>query len=118
MKIAVAGATGRVGKHAAEVLAARGNEVVPVTRSAGVDVITGAGLARALTGVTAIIDAATGPSPERQAATEFFTTAARNLHRAGEQAGVQRMVMVSIIGTDRFTGGYGAAKLAHEREVL
>jgi uncharacterized protein YbjT (DUF2867 family) len=31
---------------------------------------------------------------------------------------VQRIVVVSIIGTDRFTAGYGAAKLAHERAML
>ena len=80
--------------------------------------ITGAGLAAALTGVECVIDAATGPSPEQQAATEFFTTAARNLHAAGERAGVRRIVVVSIIGTDRFTAGYGAAKLAHERAML
>ncbi len=58
---------------------------------------------------------ATGPSPEQQAATEFFTTATRNLHQAGQQAGVQRMVVVSIIGCDQFTLGYNAAKVAHER---
>ena len=28
------------------------------------------------------------------------------------------MVVVSIIGTDRFTAGYGAAKAAHERAML
>jgi hypothetical protein len=28
---------------------------------------------------------------------------------------VQRLVVVSIIGTDKFTAGYGVAKLAHER---
>jgi uncharacterized protein YbjT (DUF2867 family) len=28
------------------------------------------------------------------------------------------MVVVSIIGTDRFVGGYGAAKLAHEQAAL
>jgi uncharacterized protein YbjT (DUF2867 family) len=31
---------------------------------------------------------------------------------------VQRVVVVSIIGTDRFTAGYGAAKLAHEQAHL
>ena len=31
---------------------------------------------------------------------------------------MQRIVVVSIIGTDRFTGGYGAAKQAHERATL
>jgi uncharacterized protein YbjT (DUF2867 family) len=118
MKIAVAGATGRVGRHTAKVLAERGHEVVPIARSAGVDVITGDGLAAALDGVAGIIDAATGPSAEQQPATEFFTTAAGNLQQAGEQAGVRRLVAVSIIGTDRFTAGYGAAKMAHEHAAL
>ena len=117
-KIAVAGATGRVGRHVVEVLQATGHDVVPISRSNGVDVITGDGLAEALVGVESIVDAATGTSPDQQAATEFFTTAARNLHDAGERAGVQRIVVVSIIGTDRFTAGYGAAKLAHERATL
>jgi uncharacterized protein YbjT (DUF2867 family) len=113
-KIAVAGATGRVGHHIVDVLRERGHEVVPISRSVGVDVITGAGLADALTGIDSIIDAATGPSPEQEAATTFFTTAARNLQDASEKAGVQRIVVISIIGTDRYTGGYGAAKIAHE----
>jgi uncharacterized protein YbjT (DUF2867 family) len=117
-KIAVAGATGRVGRHVVEVLQATGHDVVPISRSNGVDLITGDGLAEALVGVESIVDAATGTSPDQQAATEFFTTAARNLHDAGERAGVQRIVVVSIIGTDRFTAGYGAAKLAHERATL
>jgi hypothetical protein len=80
-----------------------------------VDVITGEGLAEALAGVDTIIDAATGPSPEEGPATEFFTTAARNLSEAGAAAGARRMVIVSIVGTDRFAGGYGAAKVAHEK---
>jgi uncharacterized protein YbjT (DUF2867 family) len=117
-RIAVAGATGRVGRHVVDVLEAEGHEVVPISRSTGVDIITGDGLAEALAGVTAVIDAATGPSPEQDAATRFFTTAARNLQEYGERAGVQRLVVVSIIGIDRFTGGYQAAKLEHERLSL
>jgi uncharacterized protein YbjT (DUF2867 family) len=117
-KIAVAGATGRVGRHVVEVLEAAGHDVVPMARSTGVDVVTGAGLAEAMAGVECVIDTATGASPERQAATEFFTAAARNLHEAGERAGVQRIVVVSIIGTDRYAAGYGAAKQVHEREML
>ena len=116
-KIAVAGATGRVGHHIVDVLQARGHDVVPMSRSQGVDVITGKGLAAALAQVECIIDAATGPPPEQEAATTFFTTAARNLHQAGQRAGVRRMIVVSIIGTDRFTAGYGAAKIAHERAM-
>lgn len=117
-KIAVAGATGRVGRHVVDVLKAQGHDVVAISRSSGVDVITGEGLAEALAGVECIIDVATGPSPEQEPATQFFTTAARNLHAAGQQAGVRRIVVVSIIGCDRFTGGYGAAKVAHEQAML
>jgi hypothetical protein len=83
-----------------------------------VDVITGDGLANALEDVECVVDTATGPSPEQKAATEFFTTAARNLHEAGERAGVRRIVVVSIIGCDRFSVGYNAAKLAHEKAIL
>ena len=117
-KIAVAGATGRLGRHVVGVLGAEGHEVVPISRSAGVDVITGEGLADALTDVGAIIDVTAGPSAEQRTATEFFTTAARNLQQAGERAGLARYVVVSIIGIDKSTGGYGSAKLAHEQAVL
>jgi len=116
-KIAVAGATGRVGSHLVEVLEARGHDVVAMARSRGVDVITGDGLAEALTGVECVIDVASGPSPDEAEATEFFTTATRNLHEYGERAGVRRMVVVSIIGCDRFSGGYNVAKVAHERAM-
>src|SRR2546423_10188572 len=97
-KFAVAGATGRVGRHVVDVLEAAGHDVVAISRANGVDVITGDGLVEALDGVECVIDTATGPSPEQDAATEFFTTAARNLHEAGERAGVERLVVVSIIG--------------------
>jgi uncharacterized protein YbjT (DUF2867 family) len=117
-KIAVAGATGRVGRHVVDILEADGHDVVSISRSRGVDIITGDGLAEALTGVEVIVDAATGPSPDEQAATEFFTTAARNLLEVGRRAGVQKIVVVSIIGADRFGGGYGAAKVAHEQALL
>jgi uncharacterized protein YbjT (DUF2867 family) len=111
-KIAVAGATGRIGRPIVELLEADGHEVVPIARSLGVDVITGEGLAEALEGVEVIVDAATGPSPDEQQATEFFTKSARNLLEAG--AGARRIVLVSIIGIDRLSGGYQAAKLTQE----
>jgi uncharacterized protein YbjT (DUF2867 family) len=117
-KIAVAGATGRVGRHVVDLLEERGHEVVGISRSLGVDVVTGEGLAEALGGVETVVDAATGPSPEQQPATAFFTASARNLQQLGEQAGVQRIVVVSIIGIDRFTGGYYAAKQAQEQAML
>ncbi len=118
MRIAVAGATGRAGRHVVDLLGAGGHDAVAMSRSQGVDVITGEGLDEALAGADAVIDVATGPSPEERPATEFFLTAARNLQEAGERAGVRRIVVASIVGADRFGGGYGAAKIAHEQAVL
>jgi uncharacterized protein YbjT (DUF2867 family) len=117
-KIAVVGATGRIGRPLVDVLEADEHDVIGMSRSSGVDVVTGDGLAEAFADVECVIDVATGPSPDQQAATEFFTAAARNLQEAGERSGVRRIVVVSIIGTDRFTAGYGGAKAAHERTML
>jgi uncharacterized protein YbjT (DUF2867 family) len=118
MKIAVAGASGRLGRPLVDVLGEAGHDVVPMSRATGVDVITGEGLAEALEGVQVIIDAATPPGPDEKLAIEFFTTAARNLQREGERAGATRIVVVSIIGADRFPEGYNAAKIVQERETL
>lgn len=118
MKVAVVGATGRVGHHIVKILEARGHHPVRILRSEGVDVITGAGLNAALAGAEAVIDAATGPSPDKDESIAFFSAAARNLHEAGERAGVRRLVTVSIIGIDGFVGGYSAGKLTHEQATL
>ncbi|MFL5494375.1 MAG: SDR family oxidoreductase [Gemmatimonadales bacterium] len=117
MRIAVAGATGRLGRHLVEVLAARGHTVKAMSRSTGVDLITGTGLAEALRGAECVIDTASGPSPEQQPATDFFRTASRNLQSASARAGVQRILTVSIIGLDRFSAGYMAAKQVHEETM-
>jgi uncharacterized protein YbjT (DUF2867 family) len=117
-KIAVAGATGRLGSQVMDVLREAGHEGMPMSRSTGVDVVTGDGLAEALSGVEAVIDASTPPTPDQQVATDFFTTAARNLHAAGSEAGVKRMLVVSIIGIDDFPSGYNAAKVAQEEAAL
>ncbi len=117
-RIAVTGATDRVGSHLVEILEQRGHDVVPIARSTGVDVVTGEGLYEALTGAGTIIDAATGSSPDQEAATRFFTASARNLQRAGAAAGAKGIVLVSIIGIDKFQGGYNAAKLRQEHALL
>ena len=64
MKIAVAGATGRVGRYVVEVLESQGHEVVRISRSNGVDVATGEGLDRALAGVEAVEWARKIPNPD------------------------------------------------------
>jgi uncharacterized protein YbjT (DUF2867 family) len=116
-KIAVAGATGRVGRHTVEVLEEAGHDVVRISRATGVDLVTGEGLSEALAGVDSIIDAASWPTNEQKPATDFFVAASRNLQEEGERAGVQRIVVVSIIGADRVNAGYIASKIPHERAM-
>ncbi|MGV9375616.1 SDR family oxidoreductase [Nonomuraea sp. NPDC003707] len=115
---AVAGATGRLGRHVVDVLTERGRQVVPMSRATGVDVTTGEGLAEALTGAEAIIDVASWHSSDQEAATEFFRTSARNLHEAGQKAGVAQITMASIIGADKAAAGFLAAKRVHEELLL
>ncbi|MCG5218364.1 NAD-dependent epimerase/dehydratase family protein [Streptosporangium soli] len=117
-KFAVAGATGRLGRHVVDVLTERGHQVVPMSRATGVDIITGEGLAEALTEVDVIIDVASWHASEQEAATEFFRTSARNLHEYGQQAEVAQITVASIIGVDKATAGFLAAKKAHEELLL
>lgn len=117
MRIAVAGATGNIGRHTVDVLEA-GHDVVAMSRAGGVNLVTGEGLAEALAGVECVIDAAIGPAPDQDATAESLAAAAANLHAASEKAGVRQIVVASLIGADRFTAGYGAAKHAHEQAML
>ena len=90
--------------------------LVSISRSNGVNVITGEGLAEALEGIEVIIDTATQESSDQTAATEFFKTSAAQPRRGpAPMPGVERIVVISIIGIDAFEGGYNAAKLAQER---
>jgi uncharacterized protein YbjT (DUF2867 family) len=116
-KIAVPGATGRLGRHVVDVLEERGHEVVRMSRATGVDVVTGEGLSEALAGVDSIVDAASWPSNEQEPATEFFIASSRNLQEEGERAGVERIVVPSIIGADRAKAGFIASKVPHEQAI-
>ncbi|WP_054815685.1 SDR family oxidoreductase [Nocardia arizonensis] len=118
MRVAVIGARGRIGHEVADILAGRGHEVVPIGRSEGVDVHTGAGLEAALTGVDAVVDAVNAATTRTEEVTEFFGTVAANVQRAASAAGVRWIALVSIIGIDPFTEGHYAGKLAHERGYL
>ncbi|MGC4941690.1 SDR family oxidoreductase [Kribbella sp. DT2] len=117
-KIAVAGATGRLGRHVVGVLTERGHEVVQMSRATGVDLVTGDGLAEALVGVSVVIDVASWHASEQEAAAEFFRTSAARLHEYGQAAGVARIAAASIIGADRATTGFVAAKKVHEELLL
>ncbi|MGW4928204.1 SDR family oxidoreductase [Agromyces sp. NPDC004153] len=117
MRIAVAGGTGTVGRYAVEAAREHRHEVVVLTRSNGIDLVTGDGLDAALRGVDAVIDTSNMITTSTKKATAFFTTVTRNLLAAEERAGVRHHVSLSIVGVDRAPYGYYAAKLAQEHAV-
>ena len=114
VRIAVAGATGVVGRHVVAELGRRGHEAVALARSKGVDVMRLDGLADHLAGVDAVIDTLGITTTRRKPATDFFTTTTRNLLTAGRTAGVERHVLLSIVGIDGSSFGYYRAKVAQE----
>lgn len=115
MRIAVAGASGTVGRHVADAVRRRGHDLLALSRSDGVDLTTEAGLPQALDGVDVVIDVCNASTIEEEPAREFFTTVAGNLQRVGAERGVGRIVTLSIVGIDEADFGYYRAKLAHER---
>src|SRR5215475_2430705 len=113
MRIAVAGATGNIGARTAAALERAGHEVVRISRSLGVDLITGDGLDAALTGVDAVVDATSREAADRDDAVAYFGTTTRNLLAAEERAGVRHHLLLSIVGVDRVEGN---AHYAGKRE--
>ncbi|MGY1941882.1 SDR family oxidoreductase [Nocardia asiatica] len=100
MKLTVIGGTGRIGSQVVGKLTAAGHEAVPAAPSTGVDLLTGAGLDRALDGADVVIGLANSPTFD-EASLEFFRTSMRNLLAAGEAAGVRHQVVLSILGVDQ-----------------
>ncbi|MGH2381197.1 MAG: SDR family oxidoreductase [Candidatus Limnocylindria bacterium] len=118
MKMTVVGASGLIGTKVVELLRIEGNDVVASSRSSGVDVLTGAGLADALAGADALVDVTNSPSFEAGAVMEFFTTSATNLVDAARGAGVGHYVALSIVGVDGLPdSGYFRAKVAQEKVI-
>jgi uncharacterized protein YbjT (DUF2867 family) len=115
MRIAVAGGTGTAGRYAVVAGEEAGHQVVAVSRRTGVDVRTGTGLRDALDGVDVVVDALNIGTTNRARATTFFEESTGRLQDACADAGVGRIVVLSIVGVDRVPGfGYYAAKMAHE----
>src|ERR1700689_4762707 len=100
MKIAVAGGTGVAGRWTIEALRADGHEAIVIARSAGADLVTGAGLEAALAGVDAVIDATNTASSGKRASSEFFEATARTLMGTAAAAGGGPIVAPSAIGID------------------
>ena len=115
MRIAVAGGTGTVGRHVVEHAQQAGHQVAVLSRSRGVDVRTGEGLADALESADAVIDVTHPDTIEQAAATGFWTDVAGALQHTGAGRGVRHIVTLSIVGIDKTSFGYYLAKAEHER---
>jgi uncharacterized protein YbjT (DUF2867 family) len=121
--VAVVGGTGTLGAPVVRDLLAKGAMVRVLSRSATgipagathhrVDLTSGEGLAQALAGAGAVVDAANST----KAAEEVLVTGTRRLLEAAAAAGVTHHVAISIIGVDRVPVKYYRAKLAQEEAV-
>jgi uncharacterized protein YbjT (DUF2867 family) len=118
MRVTVVGASGLIGNHVVERLRGGGHDVVAASRSTGVDVLTGDGLADALAGADALVDVTNSPSFEDDAVLDFFTRSATNLVAAAKAAGVGHYIALSIVGVDGLPdSGYMRAKVAQEAVI-
>jgi uncharacterized protein YbjT (DUF2867 family) len=117
MRIAVAGGTGAVGRHVVEAARRRGHEPVVLSRSAGVDLEAGTGVAEALAGAGAVIDVASVTATSAARSTAFFEAVTRHLLAAESAAGVGHHVALSIIGVPAAPYGYYAGKARQEELV-
>jgi uncharacterized protein YbjT (DUF2867 family) len=118
MKIAVVGASGLIGTKVVGLLEGEGHEVVAASRSSGVDVLTGDGLAEALAGANVLVDLLNSPSFDDDPVMEFFTTSTTNLVSAARAAAVGQYVALSIVGVDGLPdSGYMRAKVVQEKVI-
>jgi uncharacterized protein YbjT (DUF2867 family) len=117
MKIVGIGGSGLIGATLGRKLRGLGHEVAPSPAS-GVDTLTGAGVAEALTGAQVVVDVANSPAVEDAAVVRFFPTSARHLLPAEVVAGLRHHVALSVVGADRMPdSGYMRAKVAQEATI-
>ncbi len=118
MRIAIVGGTGTLGRYITAQLAERGHEVRVLSRSSSqypVDLVSGQGLAAALTGCAIVVDASNASAPRRAAA--VLVEGSRQLLAASKRAGVTHHVGISIIGCDLVPMGYYRVKTEQEQVV-
>jgi len=118
MKIVIVGGTGLVGSALLDRLTALGHHAVAASRSTGVDITTGQGLAEVLDGAQVLIDTSNSASGDPIEMLEFFRHAGRVLLEGARRAGVKHHVTLSMLGADRLSlSGFFLAKLMQENLV-
>ena len=123
MNVLVTGGTGTLGRHVVRLLRDSGHRARILSRNPRGhvdaiqgDLITGAGLAKAVAGMDAIIHAATaGGQPMRLRATDVVGT--RRLLAIAREAGVKHFVYPSIVGMEGVAYPYYKFKLQAEAIV-
>lgn len=121
MTVLVTGGTGNIGRRLVPLLRSRDVPVVVASRTAGtdpaltrqVDLRTGAGLPEALDGVRTVV--LLHSDPRRAAQVDDRGTA--RVATAAKAAGVEHLVLLSIVGCDRVPLGLYRAKVAAEDAV-
>lgn len=114
MKIAVLGGTGLIGARVVREITAAGHEAVPLSRSGGVDLLTGEGLASGLEGADAVVDVTNSPTFDEESSA-FFRTTTEHLLTAARDQGVGHVVILSIVGVDQVPDlAYYRAKVLQE----
>lgn len=119
MRILVTGASGVLGRAVVPRLEEVGHDVRRTSRypKAGwvkADLATGEGLAEAVEGMDSVVHLASATKQYRKAG-EVDVAGTRRLTTAAERAGVDHVVLVSIVGIDRIPLGYYRHKLAAEK---
>jgi uncharacterized protein YbjT (DUF2867 family) len=115
MKIVVVGGTGLIGSMLVPKLVALGHKVIVASPQTGINTVTGEGLANAVEGAQVIVDVSNSPSFEDRAVMDFFATSATNILQYGSAAGIQHVVALSVVGTQKLSeSSYFRAKIAQE----
>lgn len=125
--VLVTGATGTLGRAAVPALVAAGHEVRAMSRShrrpddaetwVRADLATGQGLAGAVDGVGTVVHLASAPY-RRGYTRQVDVAGTARLVAAGRAAGVDHVLLMSIVGVDRVPWGFYRTKLEAERAVV
>lgn len=109
---------GAIGSKLVTRLCGYGHQAVAASPEAGVDTLTGVGLAAALANASVVIDVASPSSVADAATMEFFATSTRNLLAAETAEGVGHHVVLSGVAIERLQrSGYFRAKSAQEKLI-
>lgn len=117
MRIGILGGKGVAGSAAAAELAARGHDVVVLSRRTGFDVTAPSASAAALQGLDALVDCLNPSKTTEAASRALLVDGLRATLEAAASHGVRQVVSLSIVGIDDVPIGYYRVKLEQEALV-